>query len=230
VSSRHVGVDSEVPPSITNNFENDINSDLYTDFTWINPSMIVDDDSQATPELGGADWSPESSIAEPHTPSQFDAPAIEPSPVACGSFQFSDSFSLSHLYRHSTFDIDHIDTASRNVARPLDEDPVSTSPASYTAGFEDLDIPLCRESTAAVLADQDDEELVRASIKSLDVGEEPVFDLPSGWKEAFSPLPADITAAAPHSSQAECTKKTSVLPRLKSLWKRAASKFVSRSL
>jgi len=63
------------------------------------------------------------------------------------------------------------------------------------------------------------------SIKSLDVGEEPVFDLPSGWREAFV-SPVDVTL--PRSSQVEGTKKRLVLPTLKSLWKRAASKFVSR--
>jgi hypothetical protein len=72
----------------------------------------------------------------------------------------------------------------------------------------------------------DDEVLLRMSIKSLDFGEEPVFDLPPGWKEAFvSPAEATISP----SSHAESTKNnTSVLPKLKSLWKRATSKFVSR--
>jgi hypothetical protein len=68
--------------------------------------MIVDD--PPTPDIAGAEWSPESSIAEPYTPSQFEAPvAIERSPVACGSLNIdiSHSFSLSHLYRHSAFDL-----------------------------------------------------------------------------------------------------------------------------
>jgi len=207
--------------------------------------MIVDDST--TPDIGGAEWSPESSIAEPYTPSQFEAPvAIERSPVACGSLNITifDSFSLSHLYRHSIFDLQleghHIDEAARNAARRLDEQtPVSTSPALFNAAFG---ISLDREPSAPIMpTDQvdinigtgasSDEELVRMSIKSLDLGEEPIFDLPSGWKEAFVP-PADITVTPSSRAQARSTNKTSgrVLPRLKSLWKRAASKFVSRPM
>jgi hypothetical protein len=177
--------------------------------------MIVDDST--TPDIGGAEWSPESSIAEPYTPSQFEAPvAFERSPVACGSLNIFDSFSLSHLYRHSIFDL-QLDEATRNAARRLDEEtPVSTFP----------DISMGRATSAAI----SDEDLVRMSIKSLDIGEEPIFDLPSGWKEAFIP-PAGITVTP--SSQAQSTNKKTpsrVLPRLKSLWKRAASKFVSRPM
>ena len=183
---------------------------------------------ESTPDVGSADCSPESSIAEPYTPpSQFDVACIEQSPVACGSLQFSDSFSISHLYRYSTFDFDpedHVNDVLRSSAHPLDEaDLVSTSPASWTASVEDSDIYLSHGM--ATMATHEDEALVRMSIKSLDVGEEPVFDLPSGWKEAFV-SPAEVTV--PRSSQAERPKKSSVLPRLKSLWKRAASKFVSR--
>jgi hypothetical protein len=181
----------------------------------------------STPDIGSADCSPESSIVGPYTPSQFDAGCIEQSPVACGSLQFSDSFSISHLYLYSTFDFDaedHVNDAPRSLAHPVDEaDPVSTSPASWTTSVEDSDI--CLGHRMAMTATHDDEALVRMSIKSLDVGEEPVFDLPSGWKEAFV-SPAEVTV--PRSSQAERPKKSSVLPRLKSLWKRAASKFVSR--
>jgi hypothetical protein len=216
-------VGTEVAPSIS---QYDIDGDPYSGFTWINPSMIVD---SSTPDIGGSDLSPESSIAEPNTPSQFDAPAIEQSPVACGSFPLFDSFSLSHLYRHSTtFDFDsedHISESLRNAVGPLDEVFVPTSPASGNAAFEDSDICLGRE-TAVMPIDDYDEALVRPSIKSLDVGEEPIFNLPSGWKEAFV---STVDVTAPPSSQAGSTKKISVLPRFKSLWKRATSKFVSRS-
>lgn len=210
--------------------------------------MIVDDPT--TPDLGGAEWSPESSIAEPYTPSQFEAPvAIERSPVACGNLDnihIFDSFSLSHLYRHSVFDLhlesQPIDEVARNAARRLDEEtPLSTSPASFNAAFG---ISLGRDPSAAIApTDQvdinvnigtgapSDEELVRMSIKSLDLGEEPIFDLPSGWKEAFvPPATADIAVVTPSSrARSANLNKTSgrVLPRLKSLWKRAASKFVA---
>jgi len=224
VSRRLVG--TEVPPNIA---QYDIDLDPYPGFTWLNPSMIVDN---STLDIGNPDWSPESSIAEPYTPSQIDsnAPAIEQSPAACGSFHFLNSFSLSHLYCHSFFDFDledHADKVLRGPVRPLDaEGPVSTSPASCTASFEDSDICL-DQGMAAIPTGEDDEALVRMSIKSLDAGEEPVFDLPTGWKEAFV-SPSDVTA--PPSPQAASMKKTSVLPRIKSLLKRAASKFASRKV
>jgi hypothetical protein len=227
VSCRLVG--TEVSPNIT---QYDIDLDPYPGFTWLNPSMIVDN---STPDIGDPDWSPESSIAEPYTPLQIDsnAPAIEQSP-ACGSFHFLNSFSLSHLYCHSTFHFDledHADQVLQDAVRPLDvEGPVSTSPASCTAPFEDSDIrkdsDICLgQGMAAIPTCKDDETLVRMSIKSLDAGEEPVFDLPTGWTEAFV-SPSDI--AAPPSPQAESMKKISVLPRIRSLLKRAASKFASR--
>jgi hypothetical protein len=197
----------------------------YPAFTWLNPSMIVDG---STSDIGDSDWSPESSIAEPYTPSQFDAPAIEPSPTACGGFPLFDSFSLSCLYLHSSFDFDsedYIDDVLSKAMHPLDEEtPVPVSPESQDAVFEDADIYLCQGRTA-MPTDEDDDALVRMSIKSRDVGEEPIFDLPSGWKEAFVPR-SDVVALP--SSQAGGAKKTLMLPRIKSLWKRAASKFVSR--
>lgn len=220
----HRLVGTQVLPNIA---QYDIDLDPYPGFTWMNPSMIVDN---STPDIGGPDWSPESSVAEPYTPSQItlNAPAIEQSPVACGSFHFLDSFSLSHLYCLSTFNFDledHTDKVLRDAVRPFDtEGPVPTSPASCTASDEDSDICLSR-GMATIPTGEDDEALVRMSIKSLDVGEEPVFDLPTGWKEAFV-SPSDVVA--PPSSQAESMKKTSVLPRIKSLLKRAASKFASR--
>lgn len=74
---------------------------------------------------------------------------------------------------------------------------------------------------------EDDEALVRTTIRSLDAGEEPVFELPSGWKDAFTPTPSP-EVAPPSSSRPDAAEKSTVLPRLKSLWKRAASKFTSR--
>jgi len=195
--------------------------------------MIVED-SESTHATGDADFSLGSSIVEPNTPSHFDAPCIiVQSPVACGSLQYFDSFSLLHLYRRSTFDFDQegqTEGVLRRSVLPLDDDrvSVSASPAACTAAFEDSNIYLGQGTAAMPTHDSgdDDEVLVRMSIKSLDFGEEPVFDLPPGWKEAFvSPAGATI----PPSSQAGRTKKnTSVLPKLKSLWKRATSKFVSR--
>ena len=227
VSSLPLGpVCTQVAPLIQDIAQYDIDSDPIPEFTWLKLSLIVDNTS---PHIGGSDWSLESSIIEPYTPSQFDAPVIEQSPVACGSFQFLDSFSLSHLYRHSTFNFDledHIDNSLRDAMRPLDsEDPVSTSPASCSVSFKDSDICLGLGASSTMPTDEDDEALVRMSIKSLDFGEEPVFDLPTGWKEAFV-SPSDIMALP--SLQAESMKKSSVLPMLKSLLKRAASKFVSR--
>ena len=213
------------PLSIGNNAQHHIDSDPYSGFTWLNPSIV----EESKPDIGSADCSPESSVAKPYTPSQLDGPTIERSPLACGSLQFSSSFSLSCLYRHSTFDFDHIDEVLRRLERPLDEeDPVSASPEECAAAVEDSNIYLGEEAAAISTCDSDDDEaLVRMSIKSLDTGEEPVFDLPSGWKEAFD---SPTGVAVPPSSKPQSTKKTSVLPRFKTLWKRVAGKFVSRQV
>jgi hypothetical protein len=190
--------------------------------------MIVDP-SESIHDICDVDCSLESSNVEPNTPSRFDAPRIVQTSVACGSSHFFDSFSLSHLYRHSTFDFDQglADDVIRCTVLPFDEDHVSASPAESTPAFENSNIRLGRGTAAMQTYDSDDDEvLVRMSIKSLDFGEEPVFDLPPGWKEAFV-SPTGVTISP--SSQAECPKKnTSVLPKLKSLWKRATTKFVSR--
>jgi hypothetical protein len=191
--------------------------------------MIIEG-SESTHDVGNADCSLESSIVEPNTPSHFDAWCIAQSPIACGSSQFLDSFSLLHLYRQSTFDFNQegrIQDVLRRPVLPLDEDRVCASPAECTAAFKNSNIRLGRGTAVALSYESDnDEVLVRRSIKSLDFGEEPVFDLPPGWKEAFFSPTGDTI---PPSSQAESTKnKPSVLPKLKSLWKRAASKFVSR--
>ena len=181
----------------------------------------------ATPDVGGADWSHRSAIAKHYTPSHFDAPSSGQSPINCGSLQFFNSFSLSPLFRDSFDSEDHLDGVLRNSVRPLDEgeDPIFTYPAAWIAAFGDSGIDL-GQGTAAPPARKDDDAVVRTSIRSLDVGEEPVFELPSGWKEAFVSPPDAVTA--PSLSQSEVTRKTSVLPKLKSLWKRATSKFGSR--
>ena len=102
-----------------------------------------------------------------------------------------------------------------------EEDPIYTFPPCWVATFEDsatyFDV-----RRAEMTQTTDDEALVRTTINSLDSDEEPVFELPSGWKDAFSP-PSPV--APPSSSRPDATEKSSVLPRLKSLWKRAASKF-----
>lgn len=186
--------------------------------------MIVE---EATPDVGDADWSHGSSIAKYYTPSHFDAPFCGLSSVACGGLQLFNSFSLSPLFQDSSCDFGsggHL--ALRSSVRSLDEgeDPIFTFPAAWIAAFGDSGTCL-GQGTVAPPAREDDEALVRTSIRSLDVGEEPVFELPSEWKEAFVSPP---DASARSSSQSEATRKTSVLPKLKSLWKRAASKFGSR--
>jgi hypothetical protein len=109
-----------------------------------------------------------------------------------------------------------------------EEDPVYTFPPCWIAAFEDSAIYLDeRKAEMTQTNPLDDEALVRKTIKSLDAGEEPVFELPSGWKDAFSPSPPS-PVAPPSSSRPDAAEKSSVLPRLKSLWKRAASKFAPR--
>lgn len=189
-------------------FEYDSESNL--NFTWLTPSMIVE---ATTPQVGGADWSFKSTIAESDTPPYCDTP----SPLPCGSLQFFDSFSLSHLFRNSSsnFDLDGHQGG----------DPIFAFPLERIATFDDSGICLGQGMTPPT--PDDDEALVRMSIKSLDIGEEPVFELPSGWKEA-SVSPPGLTAPSLFQSEPTSTRKTSVLPKLKSLWKRATSKFVSR--
>jgi hypothetical protein len=137
------------------------------------------------------------------------------------------------LYRRSTFDFDpqdHINDVLRRLERPLDEDLVSASPAECAAALEDSDTHLSERPVAIPTCDSDgDEALVRVSIKSLDIGEEPVFDLPSGWKEAFV-SPTGIAVPPSSKPKPQSTKKASVLPRFKTLWKRVASKFAPRQV
>jgi hypothetical protein len=200
--------------------------DPYSEFAWVNPSMIVE---EGTPDIDGTDRSHGCADAKHYTPSHFDAPSSGRSPIPCGSLQFFNSFSLSPLFQDSSCDFDsedHFNHVLRNSVRTLDEgeDPIFTFPASWIAAFGNS-VPCLGQGTTTPPAREDDDSLARTSIKSLDVGEEPVFELPSGWKEAFV-SPPDV--APPSLSQSEATRKTSVLPKLKSLWKRAASKFGSR--
>jgi len=190
--------------------------------------MIVE---EASPDVSSVDWSFESTASNAYTPSHFGSPFNDPSLAPCGSLQFFKSFSLSPLFQHSPCDSDpevHSNDALRNSVRPLDEgeDLTVTFPPGWIAAFRNSSICL-GQGKAAEPSREDDEALVRMSIRSLDVGEEPVFDLPSGWEEAFV-SPPDVTV--PSSSQSQTTRKISVLPRLKSLWKRATSKFGSRQV
>ncbi len=200
--------------------QHSIDSDPYSEFKWLNPSMIVE---ETIPDVGGVH---ESAIPKYYTPSDFDAPSSGPSSVSCGSLPFFNSFSLSPLFQYSSYDLDREDQVLRNSVRSLDEgeDPIFSPPAAWIAAFGDSGTCL-GQGIGVPSAREDDESVLHTSIRSLDVGEEPVFELPSGWKEAFV-SPSDV--AVPPLSRSEGTKKTSVLPKLKSLWKRAASKFSSR--
>ncbi len=113
-----------------------IDSDPYSEFTWLNPSMIVE---QATPDVGGGDRSHESAIAKYHTPSHFDTPSSGQSPVFCGSLQFFNSFSLSPLFHDSSCHLDSDNHVLRNSVRSLDEgeDPIFSLPAAWIAAFGD---------------------------------------------------------------------------------------------
>ena len=190
-----------------------IDSDPHSEFTWLSHSMIVE---EATPDVGD---SPESAIAKYDTPSDFDAPSSGRSPVSYGSLQFFNSFSLAPLFRHH-----HV---FRSSVRSLDEGEnlVFGPSASWIAAHGDSATCL-GQGTGVPPADEDDESLLRTSIRSLDIGEEPVFELPSGWKEAF--VSPSHVAVPSLSRQREATRKTSVLPKIKSLWKRVTSKFSSR--
>ena len=201
-----------------------IDSDPYSEFTWLSRSMIVE---EATSDVGGA---PESAIAEYHTPpSSFDAPSSGRSPVSCGSLEFFNSFSLLPLFQHPSCDLYSDDQVLRTSVRSLNEgeDPIFNLPAAWIAAFGDSGTCL-GQGTGVPPAREDGEALLRTSIRSLDMGEEPVFELPSGWKEAF--VSASHGAVPSLSQQPEATRKTSVLPKIKSLWKRATSKFSSRRL
>ena len=193
----------------------------YSEFTWLSPSMIVE---EASPDVDGGS---ESAIAEHYTPSDFDAPSSGQSPVSCGSLQLFNSFSLLPLFQHPPGDLYSDEHVLRSSVRSLDEgeDPIFNLPAVWVAAFGDSGTCL-GQGTGDPPAREDDEADLCRSIRSLDIGEEPVFELPSGWKEAFV-SPSHVTVPS-LSVQPEPTRKTSVLPKIKSLWKRATSKFCSR--
>jgi hypothetical protein len=199
-----------------------IDPDPYSEFTLLSPPRTVE---KAAYDVDGAP-EPGSAIAKYYTPSDFDAPSSGRSPVSCGSLQFFKSFSLLPLLQHPSCDLYSDDHILRNSVRSLDEgeDPIFSLPAAWTAAFGVSDTCL-GQGTGAPPAREDDEAVLRTSIRSLDIGEEPVFELPSGWKEAF--VSASHVAVPSLSRQPE-TAKTSVLPKIKSLWKRATSKFTSR--
>lgn len=183
--------------------------------------MIVE---EATPDVSGA---LESAIAKYYTPSAFDAPSSGRSLVSCGSLQLFNSFSLPPLFQHPFCNLYSDDHVLRNSVRSLDEgeDPIFSLPAAWIAAFGESGTCL-GQRTGAPPAREEDEALLSTSIQSLDIGEEPVFELPSGWKEAF--VSASHVAVPSLSRQPEAARKTSVLPKLKSLWRRATSKFSSR--
>jgi hypothetical protein len=200
-----------------------MDSDPYSEFTW--SSLPVDVEEVADAVDGARE--PESAIARYYTPSDFDAPISGQSPVSCGNLQFLNSSSLSPLLQHPSCDLSSDEHVLRNSVRSLDEgeDPIFSLPAAWTAAFGDFDTCV-GQGTGVPPAREGDEAVLRTSIRSLDMGEEPVFELPSGWKEAFVSGPH--VAVPSLSRKAEVTRKSSVLPKIKSLWKRATSKFGSR--
>ena len=116
-----------------------IESDPYSEFTWLNPSMIIE---EATPDVGGT---PESAIAKyVDTPSYFDAPCSGRSPVSCGSLQLFNSFSLSPLFQHPPCDLYSDDNVLRNSVRSLDEgeDPIFTPPPLRRRGSPPSETPV----------------------------------------------------------------------------------------
>jgi serine/threonine protein kinase len=208
-----------------------IDSDPYPNFTWVNPSMAV---GESTPDVNGGHSSLGPITAELYTPSYFAASSSGFSLLSFGNPQFTStsppSISSRDLPRGSA---PEGCTAGvlRDSVRSLDEgeeDPIYTFPPCWIAAFEDSAVCLhARKAAMTQTTFEDDEALVRTTIRSLDAGEEPVFEPPSGWKDAFSSTPSP-EVAPPSSSRPDAAEKSSVLPRLKSLWKRAASKFASR--
>ena len=191
---------------------------------------------ESIPDGSGTHSSSDSSTgkAELYTPSYFAASSSDFSLLSFGNPQFMSTSPPSissprELPRGSapegTTDV------LRDSVRSLDEgeeDPIYTFPPCWIAAFEDSAICLhARKAAMTQTTVEDDEALVRTTIRSLDAGEEPVFELPSGWKDAFTPTPSP-EVAPPSSSRPDAAEKSTVLPRLKSLWKRAASKFTSR--
>ena len=191
---------------------------------------------ESIPDGSGTHSSSDSSTgkAELYTPSYFAASSSDFSLLSFGNPQFMSTSPPSICSRQPPRGSAPEGCAAdvpRNSVRSLDEgeeDPIYTFPPCWIAAFDDSAIYLDeRKAEMTQTTPLDDEALVRTTIKSLDAGEEPVFELPSGWKDAFSP-PSPV--APPSSSRPDAAEKSSVLPRLKSLWKRAASKFAPRQV
>ena len=187
--------------------------------------MIV---GEITPDLRDANSSVGSSASVPYTPSHSDT-SSERSPVLCDSLQVVNTPPLSSLFRQP-FSDSIPESDAGDVLRDSaveGENPIFTFPPEWYAAFGDSGICFGQEA-AAVPTAEDDEALVRMTIRSLDVGEEPVFELPSVWKEAFPSSSSDVTPPSSSKPETTSTRKISVLPKLKSLWKRAASKIMPR--
>ena len=217
------------PPFAGDTARHTVDSDPYPNFTWVNPSMAVGKSIS-----DGETASSDPGTAELYTPSNFAASSSDFSLLSFGNPQFISTSPPSIFSCQSPRgSVPEGCTANvlRNSVRSLDEggeDPIYTSPPCWIAAFEDSAIYLNeRKAEMTQTTPLDDEALVRTTIRSLD-GEEPVFELPSGWKDAFSPSPPSLDVAPPSSSRPDAAEKSSVLPRLKSLWKRAASKFAPR--
>ncbi len=222
----------KLPPSTEDVAQDTIDTDPYPNFTWVNPSIAV---GESIPDGSGAYSSLDPSTAELYNPSYFAASSSDFSLLSFGDPQFMSTSPPSifsrQLPRGSALEECNADVL-RNSVRSLDEgeDPSYAFPPGWIAAFEDSAIYLDeRKAEMTQTTPLDDDALVRTTIKSLDAGEEPVFDLPSGWKDAFSPSPSP-EVAPPTSSRLNAAEKSSVLPRLKSLWKRAASKFAPRQV
>ncbi|KAH8991889.1 kinase-like domain-containing protein [Lactarius hatsudake] len=223
----------KLPPSTQDGARYSIDPDPYPNFTWVNPSMAV---GESIPDGSDAHSSSDPGTAEPYTPSYFAASSSNFSFLSFGNPQFISTSPPSIYSRQlprgsategCTTDVPRDSVRSQNEG---EEDPIF--PPGLIAAFEDSAIYLDeRVAEITQTIPEDDEALVRTTIKSLDAGEEPVFDLPSGWKDAFSPSHSpESQVAPPSSSRPDAAEKSSVLPRLKSLWKRAASKFAPRQV
>jgi hypothetical protein len=189
--------------------------------------MIVGD---ITPDLDATDSLIDSSIAvlNNHSDSSWSGQ----SPVLRETLQVINTPLLSGLSQQSSYESVpecYIKGALRDSVRPLVEGESQTFafPSEWIAAFGDSG-NCAGQGAAIMLTPEDDEALVRMTIRSLDVGEEPVFDLPLSWKDAFTSPRSDVTP--PSFFEVEPTRKASVLPKLKSLWKRAASKLMPRKV
>ncbi|KAI9439420.1 kinase-like domain-containing protein [Lactarius psammicola] len=225
--------DNKLPPPTEDVARHTADPDPYPDFTWVNPLMAV---AESIPDSSGAHPSLDPNTTESYTPSYFATSSSDFSLLSFGNPQFMSTSPPSIISRQpprgSAPEGCNADVL-RDSIRSLDEgeDPSYAFPPGWIAAFEDSAIYLDeRKAEMTETTPEDDEALVRTTIKSLDAGEEPVFDLPSGWKDAFSPSPPSPEVGPPSSPRPDAAEKSSVLPRLKSLWKRAASKFAPRQV